>query len=117
MQQQVSEAFLKTFQLTPEELIALHGPKQKRDAPITNDIFAALAHTQQIHSDCKILMQSGHQPLALDVMEQMTLHQEGALERLYRWTQHYCRNVDNPDLTEIVTQAMAKLQERQMLFK
>ncbi|EFA00369.1 conserved oligomeric Golgi complex subunit 6 [Tribolium castaneum] len=117
MQQQIVHAFLETFQLTPDELVALHGNKQKRDAPLTNDIFSALDHIQKIHSDCKVLMQSGHQTLALDIMEQMTLHQEGALERLYRWTQHHCRNVDNPDLTEIITQAMARLQERQMLFK
>jgi hypothetical protein len=136
MQQQITSAFLNSFQLTPDELVALHGNKQKRDAPLTNEIFSALDHIQKIHSDCKILMQSGHQTLALDIMEQMTLHQvptynkqfwfkvvtfspfqEGALERLYRWTQHHCRNVENPDLTEIITQAMARLQERQLLFK
>lgn len=75
MQQKIVNAFLDTFQLTPEELVALHGNKQKRDAPLTNDIFSALDHIQKIHSDCKVLMQSGHQTLALDIMEQMTLHQ------------------------------------------
>lgn len=43
--------------------------------------------------------------------------QEGALERLYRWTQSHCRNVDNPDLTDLITHAMAKLQDRPVLFK
>jgi hypothetical protein len=75
MQQQITSAFLNSFQLTPDELVALHGNKQKRDAPLTNEIFSALDHIQKIHSDCKILMQSGHQTLALDIMEQMTLHQ------------------------------------------
>lgn len=56
-------------------MIALHGPKNKRDLPITNDIFTALDKVQKIHNDCKILMQSGHQTLALDIMEQMTLNQ------------------------------------------
>lgn len=85
-------------------------------------------------------MQSGHQTLALDIMEQMTLHQvptyfayldisykrcfkfiiflkEGALERLYRWTQSYCRYIDNPDMTELLTCAMERLQDRPVLFK
>lgn len=75
IQQKVSAAFLQTFQLTTDELFALHGNKQNRDAPITADIFTALNRVQKIHDDCKILMQAGLQTLALDVMEQMTLHQ------------------------------------------
>lgn len=117
MQQNITSAFLKTFQLRPEEIVALHGDKNKRDAPITFDTFKALGRVQEIHNNCKILMQAGLQTLALDTMEQMTLHQEGALEVLYRWTQSHCRNVDNLDLTDIITQAMAKLQDRPVLFK
>lgn len=71
----MASALLQTFQLTQNDLIALHGPKNKRDLPITNDIFIALDKVQRIHNDCKILMQSGHQTLALDIMEQMTLNQ------------------------------------------
>lgn len=36
---------------------------------------------------------------------------------LYRWTQNNCKNVENPDLIEIIAKAMAKLQERTVLFK
>lgn len=36
---------------------------------------------------------------------------------LYRWTQSNCKNVENPDLIEIIAKAMAKLQERAVLFK
>lgn len=75
MQQKVVAAFIDKFILTPEELIALHGTKHKRDTPISLEIFVALDRVQKIHNDCKVLMQSGHQTLALDVMEQMTLHQ------------------------------------------
>lgn len=117
LQQKIAFSFIDKFTLTSDELIALHGNKQKRDTSITIEIFKALDRVQRIHSDCKILMQAGLQTLALDVMEQMTLHQEGALERLYRWTQNHCRNVDNSDLTELVTQAMARLQDRPVLFK
>ncbi|KAL3283844.1 hypothetical protein HHI36_018014 [Cryptolaemus montrouzieri] len=117
VQQQIVRAFLKTFQLTPDEIIILHGNKQNRNLPITRDIFTVLDKAQTIHGNCKVLMQSGHQTLALDIMDQMTLHQEGALERMYRWTQSYCRNVDNPEFTELVILTMERLQEREVLFK
>lgn len=117
MQTNITSAFLKTFQLKPEEVVALHGDKSRRDVSITFDTFKALDRVQEIHNNCKILMQAGLQTLALDTMEQMTLHQEGALEVLYRWTQSHCRHVDNSDLTDIITQAMMKLQDRHVLFK
>lgn len=45
------------------------------------------------------------------------LLQEKALERLYRWTQHHCRNVDNPDFTDLITHSMSRLEDRPILFK
>lgn len=75
IQIQVSSAFINKFQLTENDLVALHGSKNNKDITITNEIFSALDKVQKIHNDCKILMQSGHQTLALDVMEEMTLHQ------------------------------------------
>ncbi|XP_017780068.1 PREDICTED: conserved oligomeric Golgi complex subunit 6 [Nicrophorus vespilloides] len=117
MQIQVATAFINKFQLTQDELVALHGSKTRKDSTVTMDIFKALDKVQTIHANCKLLMQSGHQTLASDIMEQMTLHQEGALERLYRWSQNHCRNVDNPELTEIIQKAMERLQDRPVLFK
>lgn len=75
MQMKIATAFLDTFQLTPDELLALHGSKSRKDFPVTMETFQTLDKVQRISNDCKILMQSGHQTLALDVMEQMTLHQ------------------------------------------
>lgn len=72
---EIVTALLDKYQLTSEDLLALHGSKQKRDLPVTNEIFAALDKVQSIHNDCKILMHCGHQTLALDIMEQMTLNQ------------------------------------------
>lgn len=75
MQQQLTSVFLDAFQLTPDEVVALHGHKNQRaDIHLTKDIFIALEHVEKIHTDCKILMQAGHQNLASDVMEQMALH-------------------------------------------
>lgn len=39
------------------------------------------------------------------------------MERLYKWTQNNHRNVNNPDYSDLLAQAVAKLQERRSLFK
>lgn len=77
MKQKVTSAFLQTFQLKQDEIVALHGDKNKRETPLSFDTFKALERVQEIHNNCKLLMQAGLQTLALDTMEQMTLHQEG----------------------------------------
>lgn len=75
IQTKIASTYLEKLQLNPDDLLVLHGNKLKKDFTVTNEVFAALDKVQKIHSDCKILMQSGHQTLALDIMEQMTLHQ------------------------------------------
>lgn len=115
IQQEISEAFLSRFQLTIAEHQMLYGTN--RDSSITPDFFTVLDRVQSIHSDCRILMQSGCQTIALDIMEEMTLHQEGALERLYRWTQNHCRNLDSNEIGYLIVQAMGRLQDRAVLFK
>lgn len=112
---QIAESFLNKFQLTVQEHQLLYGVN--REDPITKDFFKILDRVQQIHSDCRILMQSGHQTAALDIMEEMTLHQEGALERLYRWTQNHCRNIENAEISDLVMLSMNRLQDRPVLFK
>ncbi|EAT44683.1 AAEL003980-PA, partial [Aedes aegypti] len=115
LQQRIASGFLSRFQLSVAEHQTLYGVT--RDDPITAEFFNVLDHVQMIHSDCKTLLQSGYQTAALDIMEEMTLHQEAALERLYRWTQSHCRNVDANEIGMLVIQAMARLQERPVLFK
>lgn len=114
IRQQISGAFLSRFRLTVEEHQDLYGTP--RDAPITTKFFDVLARIQTIHNECRVLMQSNCQTAALDIMEEMTLHQEAALERLYRWTQSHCRNVDT-DISCLLILAMNKLQDRPVLFK
>ncbi|XP_058462826.1 conserved oligomeric Golgi complex subunit 6 [Malaya genurostris] len=115
LQQRIATGFLARFQLSVSEHQTLYGVN--RDDPITADFFQVLDHVHQIHTDCKTLLQSGYQTAALDIMEEMTLHQEAALERLYRWTQSHCRNLDTNEIGQLVTQAMARLQDRPVLFK
>lgn len=113
--QEIAGAFLCKFQLTVEEHQQLYGAA--RDAPITTQFFEVFARVQAIHTQCRVLLQSGYQTAALDIMEEMTLHQEAALERLYRWTQNHCRNIDIDDIGALVVLSMNKLQDRPVLFK
>lgn len=115
MQQDVANAFIKSFELNSSEIAVLHGPS--RESPITEEFFTVVNRVQEIHSSCRILMQSGYQTLALDIMQRMTLLQEAALERLYRWTQNQCRHIENEHLAPLLIKAMGKLQERPVLFK
>ncbi|KAJ8937284.1 hypothetical protein NQ314_011964, partial [Rhamnusium bicolor] len=73
IEQHITLAFLDKFYLSPANLLALYG--NKRELTLTHDIFSVLDKIQYIHDDCKTLMQSGLQTLALDTMEQMILHQ------------------------------------------
>ncbi|XP_063593447.1 conserved oligomeric Golgi complex subunit 6-like isoform X2 [Penaeus indicus] len=111
MQEEVALAFVKTFQLTPEEVLIIKG--SSREAPITQEFFTVLDKTQKIRNNTKFLLQTGHQKTALDVMEQMNVCREAGLERLYRWCQSQCRS---PDPSPLLTQALAALQERPVLF-
>ncbi|KAF7382195.1 conserved oligomeric Golgi complex subunit 6-like [Vespula maculifrons] len=115
MQQEVASAFIKSFQLSQSEITSLHG--SHRESPITEEFFTILNRVQEIHSNCRILMQSGYQTLALDIMQRMTLLQESALERLYRWTQNQCKYIEDEQLASLLVKAMGKLQDRPVLFK
>lgn len=42
---------------------------------------------------------------------------ETGLERLFRWAQGRCRTIEAPDPYNLLPQAMAKLQQRPVLFK
>ncbi|KAJ8983853.1 hypothetical protein NQ317_016458 [Molorchus minor] len=113
IKQDISQSFIEHFQLSPNSLLPLY---EKKDLSLSCDVFMILDKVQNIHNDCKVLMQSGFQSLALDIMEQMTLNQEKALENLYRWSQSHCKNMDNPDIADLVSKAMARLQDRTVLF-
>ncbi len=44
----------------------------------------------------RVSVRPGQQSTALEIMDQMTQFQESALERLYRWSQSHCRNIEAP---------------------
>ncbi|XP_037070535.1 conserved oligomeric Golgi complex subunit 6-like [Pollicipes pollicipes] len=109
-QQRLLGAFTAAFQLAPAELAALRAPE------VTPAFFAALERAGRIHGDVQLLLQSGHQQTALEVMEQMSIYQEAAYERLYKWAQSRVRCSDT-DINVCLTKAMACLQDRPVLFQ
>lgn len=111
---QIAEAFVGRFQLSVPEHLSLYG--SNKDDFITPEFFDVLDKVQSISADSKTLMQCGFPTCASDIMEEMALHLEGAFERLYRWTQNHCRNLDN-EIGSTVIKAMGRLQERPLLFK
>lgn len=110
----ITTAFLARFRLSVDEHQILYG--NQRDLIISENFFEVLERIQSIHANCRIMLQSGCQTAASDIMEEMTLHQEAALERLYRFMQSQCRNADL-DIGKIHQMAMSKLQDRPVLFK
>lgn len=106
------------YQLKDEEVAVLKGDsKQGSKANITPEFFQALDKARAIHVNCKELLKTGHQPTALEIMEQMSMFVETGLERLYRWAQSQCRTIETSENTTLVSQAMKHLQERPIMFK
>ncbi|XP_014241192.1 conserved oligomeric Golgi complex subunit 6 [Cimex lectularius] len=110
IQEKVTNAFIAKFQLTPQELTVL------RDGEVSIEFFAALDKVKEINNNCSTLMLRGQQTIALEIIQQMTLFHENALDRLYRWAQTHCKSLD-PATSQLFSTAMSKLQDRPTLFK
>ncbi|XP_028550778.1 conserved oligomeric Golgi complex subunit 6-like [Dendrobium catenatum] len=76
--QEIVSCFLRDYQLSNEEISAL------RDEELNDNFFKALQHVQEIHANCKILLRTHHQRAGLELMDMMSVYQEGAYERLCR---------------------------------
>ncbi len=79
VQEATVHQFIVDYQLTVEQMTSL------REGEVGDQFFSALDRAQDIHRNCKGLLQSGQHSTALEVMDQMSQFQEAALERLYRW--------------------------------
>lgn len=110
------KSFIDKFQLSNDEIVALSGNKENF---LHKDFFKALDKVQKIHNDCKVLLRTNQQTLGLEIMEQMSLNQEAAFERLYRWSQNESRLLcnDAPEISEQFSEAMSVLKLRPILFK
>lgn len=67
--QQVSDSIIERFKLESAEVAALRGSN------VSSGMFDALKRAEEIHGNCKLLVQAGFQTLAQDIMDQMSLYQ------------------------------------------
>ncbi|XP_075484675.1 conserved oligomeric Golgi complex subunit 6-like isoform X1 [Primulina tabacum] len=112
--QEIALCFLRDYQLSNDEINAL------REEDLNENFFKALAHVQEIHANCKLLLRTHHQRAGLELMDMMAVYQEGAYERLCRWVQTECKSlgdVDNPEVSDLLKTAVGCLKERPVLFK
>ena len=61
---------------------------------VKEPFFQALEHAQSIQKDCRNSLLPSAETTALEVMDQMNHYQDQGLQRLYRWTQSQCRQVN-----------------------
>ncbi|CAO3609200.1 unnamed protein product [Cunninghamella echinulata] len=112
----IADRFLEKFTLNQDEIRILTSS----NTTVNDDFFNALSHLQQIHSDCKLLLMTSHQQAGLQIMESMSLYQETAYEKLYRWTQNESRSSfggDSIDVSTLMTKALYSLKHRPVLFQ
>eukprot|EP00002_Diphylleia_rotans_P016583 TRINITY_DN3227_c0_g2_i1.p1 TRINITY_DN3227_c0_g2~~TRINITY_DN3227_c0_g2_i1.p1 ORF type:complete len:524 (-),score=100.60 TRINITY_DN3227_c0_g2_i1:1123-2694(-) len=109
----MADRFLSRFQLTNEEMSAL------RKAHIDDSFFDVMKRIQQIHHDCKVLLRTQHQRAAIDVIDFMSVQQEAAYEKLYRWvlSQSKALDRDNPEVSSQLKTATRILRDRPSHFK
>lgn len=107
-------ALVEHFQFSPSKDENIRRPSIS--APLEKDFFNSLTHTENLYEDSKILIKCWFETPAFDIMESVGLHQEVIIKALYDWTTNACRNIDSPN-NVLVPQALAKFQNRQVLFE
>ncbi|ELR22857.1 golgi family protein, putative [Acanthamoeba castellanii str. Neff] len=105
---EVAEAFLERFRLTEAEQATL------RVGDIDELFFDALKHVGQIYSECPVLLRT-HQKAGFEVMEAMSMEQQSAYDRLYRWVKdEFATLRDDPsEINPFLIVAVSTLQEKQ----
>eukprot|EP00026_Physarum_polycephalum_P002347 Phypoly_transcript_02353.p1 GENE.Phypoly_transcript_02353~~Phypoly_transcript_02353.p1 ORF type:complete len:697 (-),score=97.91 Phypoly_transcript_02353:629-2719(-) len=106
----ILDAFLTKFQLSEEEQRALQSPK------VNEPFLDAIKRMDQIQADCKLLLRSHHYQAGIEIMDSITLQQESAYRKLYRWTRDEIRTMENdamePEYDRIIPMALKALHKR-----
>jgi hypothetical protein len=77
--------FLEQFQLTEEEKIIIMSGK------VDATFFAILKKVHDIHTRCTEMLRNDQQKASIEILDEMSAHQDMAYERLSRWTQQQCK--------------------------
>ncbi|XP_015782944.1 conserved oligomeric Golgi complex subunit 6 [Tetranychus urticae] len=123
IQQAIVDKFLDRFHLKPHEIAILKGLPSKEDPhqplPMTETFFELLGKCRQIHEDSKILLSSSQQTTGIETMDAMSVLEEAAFERLYKWTLNALRsfNPDSMEMNNLLFKAIGFISERTVLLK
>ncbi len=112
---QLLDAFNKHFIMSEEDLMVLTTTTDTVD----DRFFAVLKRVKQIYTDCQILFGTENQRLGLELMDQSSRNLNSGFQKLYRWIQHEFKslNLENPQISSIIRQALRTLAERPTLFE
>ncbi|OXA64678.1 conserved oligomeric Golgi complex subunit 6 [Folsomia candida] len=116
VEKNLAQAYLNAFQLSGEDLKILRTTDSST-AILNEDFFKVFERIQQIQTNVAILLKVGHQATAVEIMDQMGLLHETALEKIYRWAQSRVKHVENPELSDVLAKSLSYLQIRPMLLK
>lgn len=116
--ERIVNAVQRSVLLTSDDVRALHGGETWGIVgEVGVDIFRALDKVEEKIEDAQTLIEEGCVELGQDALENLTLHKEKALDRLYKWTLQHCRNVQRNEFTEIVIKAMQRIETKPLWFK
>ena len=109
----IAQAFLDTYQLTPEEEAALTAPA------LAEAFFVALERVRAIRAHAGATLRGGGQVAGLHVLEHMGALENAAYERLYRWVQSEGRSLDKDvaEIPDLLQRAVGALKRRPELFR
>ncbi|KAL1919011.1 uncharacterized protein VTP21DRAFT_2392 [Calcarisporiella thermophila] len=110
----IIDTFLSHFTLSEDEIAILSS-----GSVVDSRFFGALQHLEQINNDCQALLITENQRAGIEIMESMSIYQENAYDKLYRWTQQECRslNRDFLEASAALRSAMQALKQRPVLFQ
>ncbi|CAH0476029.1 unnamed protein product [Peronospora belbahrii] len=115
MQEQWKEtkAFLDRYQLTEEEVHMLYAEHLVDEEMET--FFSTLERVQQIKEDCKELAAIKDVTCGFELLKTAEKHLEAGFERLYRWTNKKCAEVDE-DPSSMLHRAITLLNDREEFY-
>ncbi|QPG93850.1 hypothetical protein C2857_003067 [Epichloe festucae Fl1] len=113
--QSILVAFKDRFIMTEAEIISLTSTAE----PLDNRFFTALCKAKSIIKSCEVLLGLENQTFGLDLMEQAYKNLNMGFQKLYNWTQREFKtlNIENPQMSSSIRQALRILAERPSLFQ
>ncbi|KAI1001562.1 Conserved oligomeric Golgi complex subunit 6 [Podosphaera aphanis] len=108
-------AIMSHFIISDKDLATLTSTAE----PVNDEFFTVFSRAKKIQKDCEFLLGAENQQLGHQIMEQISKNLNGAFQKLYWWIQREFKslNLENPQLSSSIRQALRALAERPSLFQ